>query len=219
MTHRKESDSSPWSDIINKKQYITLKSDGTITGVKDYSCTITNAHVSYNSVSGNWSLSSSGVNASFTVGGVKYNGVFTYQKDESAKANKVLTFAAAGNDNSTIMGVKHSHSYKTSTTPATLKENGKITKKCSVCGAKTTTTIYKPKTFKLSKTTYTYDKKAKKPKVTIKDSKGKTISSSNYTVSYSNNKKVGTAKVKIKFKKNYKGTKTLKFKIKAKKKK
>ena len=219
MTHRKESDSSPWSEIINKKQYITLKSDGTISGVKDYSCSITNAHVSSKSVSGKWTLSSSGINASFNIGSVKYNGVFTYQKDASAKANKVLTVAAAGNDNSTIMGVKHSHSYKTSTTPATLKANGKITKKCSVCGATSTTTIYKPKTFKLSKTSYTYDKKAKKPKVTIKDSKGKTISSSYYTVSYSNNKKVGTAKVKIKFKKNYKGTKTLKFKIKAKKKK
>ena len=35
--------------------------------------------------------------------------------------------------------------------------------------------------------------------------------------SYSNNKKIGTAKVKIKFKNNYKGTKTLKFKIKKKK--
>ena len=55
--------------------------------------------------------------------------------------------------------------------------------------------------------------------MTVKDSNGKTISSANYTLTYSNNKKVGTAKVKIKFKNNYKGTKTLKFKIKAKKKK
>ncbi|MBR3737773.1 MAG: glycoside hydrolase family 43 protein, partial [Eubacterium sp.] len=219
QTHRKENENSPFSDIINKKQYITLKSDGSIIGAKDYSFSLTNAHISSKSVSGKWSVSSSGTNTDFTIGSVKYRGVFAYQKDASSSAKKVLVFTAAGNDNSSIMGVKHSHNYKTSITPATLEKNGKITKKCAVCGAVTTSVIYKPKSFKLSKTTYTYNKKAKKPKVTVKDSKGKTISSANYTLTYSNNKKVGTAKVKIKFKNNFKGTKTLKFKIKAKKKK
>ncbi len=61
----------------------------------------------------------------------------------------------------------------------------------------------------LSKTSYIYDGKAKKPKVTVKN-----LSSKNYTVSYKNNKKVGTATVTIKGKGNYTGTKTLTFKIK-----
>ncbi len=63
--------------------------------------------------------------------------------------------------------------------------------------------------FKLSKTSYIYDGKAKKPKVTVKN-----LSSKNYSVSYKNNKKVGTATVTIKGKGNYTGTKTLTFKIK-----
>ena len=76
-----------------------------------------------------------------------------------------------------------------------------------MCGAKkTATTIYYPKTIKLSKTAYTYTGKAIKPKVTVKDSKGKTISSSNYTVSYKSNTKVGKATVTVTFKGNYTGT-------------
>ncbi len=105
------------------------------------------------------------------------------------------------------------HTYKTTTTKATLTKNGKITYKC-VCGAtKTSTTIYYPKTIKLSATTYKYDGKVKEPTVTVKDSKGKTIASSNYTVKYSNNKDIGTAKAIITFKGNYSGTKNLTFKI------
>ena len=215
MTQRKAKDTSPWSDILLKKQYINLKSDGTITGIKDYACSLTNSHVSCKSVSGKWSVSSSGINASFTIGGVKYNGVFTYQTDSSSSGKKVLTFAAAGSDNSTIMGVKHIHKYKTTKfKPATLKENGMITKKCSACGKAKTSVIFRPKSFKLSKTSYKYNGKAKKPSVTVKDIKGKVINKSNYSVTYSSNKKVGTAKVKIKFKNNYKGSKTLTFKIK-----
>lgn len=63
-----------------------------------------------------------------------------------------------------------------------------------------------PETVKLSKTSYTYDGKAKKPAVTIKDSNGKTVNKKYYTVSYSNNKKVGQATVKVTFKGKYKGT-------------
>lgn len=63
-----------------------------------------------------------------------------------------------------------------------------------------------PETVKLSKTSYTYDGKAKKPSVTIKDSNGKTVNKKYYTVSYSNNKKVGQATVKVTFKGKYKGT-------------
>lgn len=66
---------------------------------------------------------------------------------------------------------------------------------------------------KLKTTKVKYNGKAQTPKVIVKDAAGKTIASKNYTVYYSNNKKVGTAKVKVIFKGKYKGTKTLKFKI------
>lgn len=63
-----------------------------------------------------------------------------------------------------------------------------------------------PETVKLSETFYTYDGKAKKPTVTIKDSNGKKVNKKYYTVSYRNNKKVGQATVKVTFKGKYKGT-------------
>lgn len=73
----------------------------------------------------------------------------------------------------------------------------------------------------LSKKSYTYNGKAKKPKVTVKIGKKKLKKNKDYTVTYSKNKKPGTAKVTIKAKKakkgktaKYKGTKTKKFEIK-----
>ncbi len=110
---------------------------------------------------------------------------------------------------------KVSHSYKTVTKTATATANGYTVKRCSVCKAETgKTTIYKASTIKLSKTTYTYNGKVQKPTVTIKDSKGNKIASSNYSITYASGcKNVGTYKVTVKFKGKYSGTKTLTFKI------
>ena len=66
----------------------------------------------------------------------------------------------------------------------------------------------------LSTSTYAYDGKAKKPGVTVKLN-GKTLKNgTDYTVSYSNNIKVGTAKVTITGKGNYTGSVSKTFKIK-----
>ncbi len=110
---------------------------------------------------------------------------------------------------------KITHKYTTVTKKATATANGYTVKRCSVCKKETgKTTIYKASTIKLAKTAYVYNGKAVKPSVTIKDSKGKTIASSNYTVTYASGRKnVGTYKVTIKFKGKYSGTKTLTFKI------
>jgi hypothetical protein len=109
------------------------------------------------------------------------------------------------------------HKQKSIVTKATTSKNGKIVYTCTVCGktTKSATTIYYPKKITLSTTTYTYDGKVKKPSVKVVDSNGKTISSSNYTVTYpSGRKNVGTYKVTIKFKgTNYSGTVTKSFKI------
>ena len=70
----------------------------------------------------------------------------------------------------------------------------------------------------LSKNSYTYDGKLKKPKVTVKLGKKKLKNKKDYTVKYTKNKKAGTAKVTIKAKKGktakYKGSKSKTFKIK-----
>ncbi|MGN0141380.1 MAG: Ig domain-containing protein [Roseburia sp.] len=105
------------------------------------------------------------------------------------------------------------HKYNTTTiVKATTKENGDIKKTCSVCGHTKKTAIYYPKTVTIS--SCVYNGKAKKPTVTVKDSKGNVIDSSNYTVTYSNNKNVGKATAAIKFKGNYSGTIKKQFTIK-----
>ena len=109
----------------------------------------------------------------------------------------------------------HVHTPRTTVTKATLSKDGAVVSACSACGnVAARTTINRVKTIKLSATSYTYNGKAKKPGVTIKDSKGKTISSKYYTVKYASGRKnVGKYKVTVTFKGNYSGTKTLYFTI------
>ena len=89
-------------------------------------------------------------------------------------------------------------------------------KECTVCHARLETAtipalaVTKQSISKasvtLSTSTYAYDGKAKKPGVTVKLN-GKTLKNgTDYTVSYSNNTKVGTAKVTITGKGNYTGS-------------
>lgn len=75
----------------------------------------------------------------------------------------------------------------------------------------------KIKSAALSKTSYSYDGKAKKPSVTVKNSKNKVVPSKYYTVTYKNNKNIGKATVVIKGKGKYSGTISKTFTIKEKK--
>ncbi len=107
------------------------------------------------------------------------------------------------------------HTYKTVTTKATTAKDGKIHAVCD-CGAiKSKTTIYRPKTFALSTTKYTYNGEVKTPAVTVKDAKGKTlVKNKDYTVSYASGRKyVGRYKVTVTFKGNYTGEKNLYYTI------
>lgn len=63
----------------------------------------------------------------------------------------------------------------------------------------------------------TYSGAAKKPAITVKDPAGKAVSSKYYTVTWKNNKNVGTASATITFKGKYTGTITKTFKIVPKK--
>jgi hypothetical protein len=99
---------------------------------------------------------------------------------------------------------------------ATLTTAGKTEgSHCSVCGEvlEAQSDIPYLKTVTLKKTSLVYTGKALKSAVTVKDSNGNTISSSNYMLTYKNNKKVGTATVTVTFKGSYSGTKTLNFNI------
>ena len=110
----------------------------------------------------------------------------------------------------------HTHTYKTTTTKATTTKDGKKVTACKVCGeVLSTAKIYKASSIKLSKTSYTYNGKAQKPTVTVKNSKGEALKNgTDYTVSYASGcKNTGKYAVKVKFKGNYSGTKTLYFSI------
>lgn len=139
--------------------------------------------------------------------------IYGYSKSSStcANAGKKYYTCIVCDAEKTTKGELLAHTFKTS--KATLSKSGAV--KCTVCGYVKSTISY-PKTFSLSTTVYTYNGSAKKPTVTVKDSKGKKISAENYSVSYSNNTKAGKASVKISFKGNYTGTKTLYFTIKPK---
>ena len=65
----------------------------------------------------------------------------------------------------------------------------------------------------LSKTSYTYDGKAKTPSATVKLNGKMLALNTDYTVSYSNNTKVGTAKATMTGKGNYTGSKSVNFTI------
>lgn len=109
------------------------------------------------------------------------------------------------------------HTYETILTKATTEQDGSSIKKCNVCGQTVTDAIiYYPKNITLSKTDYIYNGKEKKPLVTVIDSVGNEIGSENYTISYSNNKKVGKSVVTIKFNGNYTGMIQKVFTIKPK---
>ncbi|MGN0532878.1 MAG: family 43 glycosylhydrolase [Eubacterium sp.] len=220
-TQRAESGAS-LSTTVLPTQKIELAADGKIYCLKDYSYTTTNANTGSKAVAGAWKAEVGTYYASFVINGVNYSGVFCKQRDESAAGNSVMTFAAAGDNNAEIWGVQLNSNHigtKTTTSKATVSGDGKIVQVCTGCGkAISTTVIPKASSVKLSATSYTYNGKVKTPSVTVKDSKGKTLKkNTDYTVSYAKGRKsVGKYAVKITFKGNYSGTKTLYFYVKPK---
>lgn len=109
------------------------------------------------------------------------------------------------------------HKSYTVTQSATVNADGAVITKCSTCKVTLSETkIYRAKTVELKASAYTYNGKAKLPAVVVKDSQGKVISPANYTVTYKNNKKVGSAAVLVTGKCNYSGTLTEKYQIRPK---
>ncbi len=113
----------------------------------------------------------------------------------------------------------HTHTYASTYTvdkKATFTANGSRSRHCTGCSAKGyKAVIYRINTVKLSKTLFVANGKVQKPTVVVKNSKGKTISSKYYTLTWSNakSKAAGTYTVTVRFKGNYSGTKKLTYKI------
>lgn len=109
------------------------------------------------------------------------------------------------------------HDYQEVITKATTTKDGKIEKVCKLCQEKSeeVTVIAKASSVKLSTTKYVYDGKSKTPVVTVKDANGKQLKQNvDYTIQYpSKRSSIGTYTVKVTFKGNYSGTKSLTYSI------
>lgn len=114
-------------------------------------------------------------------------------------------------------GCKHKEQVQSVKKKATFSADGKLVTKCKSCGETLSTKkINKISNVKLSKSIYTYDRKAKKPTVTVKDTKGKKLKKGkDYTVTYAKGRRaIGNYKVTIQLKgKKYNGKETLTFRI------
>lgn len=145
------------------------------------------------------------------------NSILTIDETEETGSNFYEIMTPKFTDGTITQG-EHKHKAADKIIPATLKENGKKLSVCKSCEEviKVKATYYVPKTFKLSRTSYVYNKNySRKPSVTVKDSKGKTlVKDTDYTLKYeSGRKKPGQYTVKITFKGKYSGTKKLYFNI------
>ena len=102
---------------------------------------------------------------------------------------------------------KTAHTYEEIIDKATTVENGSITEKCTSCGhIKSGKVIFSASTIELETSSYTYDGEEKTPAVTVKNSIGEIIDSSNYTVAYKNNREAGKATATVELKGSYTGT-------------
>jgi hypothetical protein len=199
-TYAKEYD-IPFVDLNHEHTWndgeVTKKATCIATGVKTYTCTVcsTTKTESIAKDSSNHTGGTEVKNAvSATCGKAGYTGN-TYCKGCGAKIKTGTTIPATG---------KHTWDSGKVTKNPSFTATGTKTYTCTVCGETKTETIAKltkvalnKATVTLSKTSMAYTGKAQKPTVTVKVD-GVNVPSSQYTVSYSNNTKVGTAKVTIK---------------------
>ena len=110
----------------------------------------------------------------------------------------------------------HKHNIKTENSKATKTDMGYSVKYCTACTLEDESVrMYFPyETVKLSKTSYTYDGKEKRPGVTVLDEDGDPIARGEYDLVYPKSaKNVGKYTVTIKFKNHYAGTEKRTFTI------
>lgn len=143
------------------------------------------------------------------------NGVVTKKATCETTGIRTYTCTICG-DTKVEEIAKKPHDYVKYEKYASLLYDGEFSEECCICGkVKSLKRIPKISEVKLSTEIYSYNGKAKKPTVKVVDANGKTISASNYTVSYAKGRtNVGKYSVKVTFKGNYSGSKTLYFTIK-----
>ncbi len=140
-------------------------------------------------------------------------GTITYSSSDPAVASVsssgVVTGKAAGTAVITVNAAGNSN-YKSGSTTVKIKvkaDSASMTALTDISGCK----------LSLSETTYYYDGTKKKPTVTVKNGSAKLKKGTDYTVSYSNNKKIGTATVTVTGQGSYTGSAEAAFQITVKK--
>jgi hypothetical protein len=179
--------------------YITIKGINGCTGTATMKFVINPANIGSAKVSASYSNSKLNLT-------VKYGGNTLSENVDYTKSVKTTVSGDVTKFTVTISGINNFagtlvYTYSVNTTTSTNTTVNRV--KPTATGNVIT----------LSKSSYTYDGSAKKPTVVFKNSAGKKVDTYYYTVSYSNNKKVGTATVKIKMRNGYSGTFTKTFKI------
>lgn len=150
--------------------------------------------------------------------GVAYDGTWETTKKATCTETGIMrrkNLITGEYEEKSIPKIDHKYTKWVVTVPATTKAAGKKELVCEMCKLEygKTQTIAKLKTVTLNTKSFDYDGKEKKPSVTVKDDKGKTVNNSNYTVTYKNNKAVGKANVTVTFKGDYSGKVDLTFTI------
>lgn len=108
------------------------------------------------------------------------------------------------------------HKYQANVVKAGKAKDRQITEKCTVCGKDgNKKTIAAVKSIRLSKTSYTYNGKMRKPSVTVTDREGERLKEGeDYTVSYpASSKNAGIYTIKVQFWGNYSGIEKTSFQI------
>lgn len=111
---------------------------------------------------------------------------------------------------------KLEHKFKGNIVKATFTKDGSISGVCELCGEKVENKVINCiSSIELSQSKYVYNGTERRPEVTLKDSKGKTVSPSDYTVSYpAESKTPGTYTLTITLKGDYyEGTATREYTV------
>jgi len=140
---------------------------------------------------------------------------YSYAYMRTGDLANMLVYLGTAEEIDESIGCRHK-TKTTKVTKATVSKDGKLVATCKSCKKVVTNKkINKVSSVKLSATEYTYDGKAKKPSVVVKDSQGNKLkANTDYTVKYATGRtKAGKYKVTITLKGNYSGTVTRYFEI------
>lgn len=210
-----------WQDLQEGKDY-TVSYDGDFINAGTYTATVTGIGSYMGTLKSNFTIDKKSLRNGCTVTLASYTGkeqkpdFIVKDGDRTLVPDKDYTVTYINNINvgtatATISGAGNYTSYVTTTfriTPAPTEKPEKPEKP----GKPEKTDISKC-TVTLSATSFKYDGKEKKPSVTVKNGTKVLTAGTDYTVSYSDNIKAGTAKVVITGKGNYTGSVTKTFKI------